>query len=210
MAAFMEHVRRQSNFDGSDNDNDDFQESHILAPPVLPPIRSLLQSPTTTSATEHHHHHHHDETDMNIAVMTLEDIEICQKLDDEYERALEEREIGYNARYGSVRQSALVSVCFMMAYLSLGTAFFMRQADWSVPNSLLFSIYTITTVGYGNHIIPSTPGFQAYTIFYILIGIASLTIMVRIYIMYGVWCICECYGMLYAICICRLHLYGVV
>jgi hypothetical protein len=114
------------------------------------------------------------------AMMTLEDIEICQRLDEEYERALEEREIGYNARFHSVRQSAFLSVFFMFSYLALGTAFFMRQANWSVPNSLLFSIYTITTVGYGNQIIPRTAGFQAYTIFYILVGIAALTIMVRL------------------------------
>ena len=112
-------------------------------------------------------------------VMSLEDIEICQKLDNEYERALEEREIGYNARYASVRQSAFLSVIFMVGYLALGTAFFIRQTEWTIPSSLLFSIYTITTVGYGNHHIPKTPGFQLYVIFYILIGIAALTIMVR-------------------------------
>jgi hypothetical protein len=112
--------------------------------------------------------------------MTLEDIQICQQLDDEYERALEEREVGYTARYNSVRQSAFFSVLFMLAYLLLGTAFFMRQADWTVADSLLFSIYTVTTVGYGSPRIPRTPGFQLYIIFYILIGIGALTIMVRI------------------------------
>lgn len=109
---------------------------------------------------------------------STEDVELCQRLDEEYERALEEREIGYNARYASVRQSALISVFFMISFLLLGTAFFIRQADWSIADALLFSIYTITTVGYGNHEIPTGPGFQAYTVFYILIGIAALTIMV--------------------------------
>ena len=112
--------------------------------------------------------------------LTLEDIEVCRQLDDEYERALEEREIGYTARYNSVRQSAFLSVFFMLSYLVLGTAFFMRQTDWSVADSLLFSIYTVTTVGYGNQPIPRTSGFQIYTIFYILVGIAALTIMVSI------------------------------
>eukprot|EP00980_Cylindrotheca_fusiformis_P006133 scaffold1319_cov126-Cylindrotheca_fusiformis.AAC.22 len=112
------------------------------------------------------------------AAFSTEDVELCQRLDEEYERALEEREIGYNARYASVRQSAMISVFFMISFLLLGTAFFIRQADWTIADSLLFSIYTITTVGYGNHEIPTGPGFQAYTIFYILIGIAALTIMV--------------------------------
>ncbi len=66
----------------------------------------------------------------------------------------------------------------MISFLLLGTAFFIRQADWSIADALLFSIYTITTVGYGNHEIPTGPAFQAYTIFYLLIGIAALTIMV--------------------------------
>jgi hypothetical protein len=109
---------------------------------------------------------------------STEDVELCERLDEEYERALEEREIGYNARYASVRQSALISVFFMISFLLLGTAFFIRQADWSIPDALLFSIYTITTVGYGYHNIPTGPGFQAYTIFYLLIGIAAMTIMV--------------------------------
>lgn len=172
MVSFMEQVRRQSNLDGSDDDDDD-HESHM---PPRPPIRP----PNANNNNNNDPANNNNNNDNTIAVsMTMEDIEICQKLDDEYERALEEREIGYNARYGSVRQSAFLSVFFMVAYLSLGTAFFMQQADWTLPNSLLFSIYTITTVGYGNHLIPSTPGFQAYTIFYILMGIASLTIMVR-------------------------------
>jgi hypothetical protein len=110
--------------------------------------------------------------------LTVEDLEICQRLDEEYERALEEREIGYNARYSSVRQSAVLSVFFMVAFLGLGTTFFMKQAAWTIPESMLFSIYTITTVGYGRQEMPTTPGFQAYAIFYILVGIAALTIMV--------------------------------
>jgi hypothetical protein len=108
----------------------------------------------------------------------MEDLEICQRLDEEYERALEEREIGYNARYASVRQSALLSVFFMVTFLSLGAAFYIRQAAWTIPEAILFSIYAITTVGYGRSEMPTTPGFQAYTIFYILVGIAALTIMV--------------------------------
>jgi hypothetical protein len=135
---------------------------------------------------QHHHQQQHTTTtpttnasNNNLSKLSMEDIEICQRLDDEYERALEEREIGYNARYASVRQSAFLSVFFMFTYLCLGTLFFMRQAAWTIPDSLLFSIYTITTVGYGpvSGAMPTTPGFQAYTIFYILVGIAALTIM---------------------------------
>lgn len=114
----------------------------------------------------------------SVTIMSQEDIAICQRLDEEYDRALEERQVGYTARYNSVRQSACFAVGFMSVYLTLGTVFFMRQAGWDVADSLLFSIYTITTVGYGNLEYPDTPLFQLYTIFFIFIGIATLTIMV--------------------------------
>ena len=72
--------------------------------------------------------------------------------------SLEDIEIGYNARYASVRQSAFLSVIFMVGYLALGTAF----------------LYDKRNGRYGNHRIPKTPGFQLYVIFYILIGMESL------------------------------------
>lgn len=111
--------------------------------------------------------------------LSIEDMEIFQRLDDEYENALEERHIGYMARYTSVRQAACLSVVFMLIFLSLGTTFFMNYANWTMQDSLLFSIYTITTVGYGNQTIPKQNGFQSFTILYIFVGIAMLTIMVR-------------------------------
>jgi Ion channel len=111
--------------------------------------------------------------------MSAGDIAICQQLDAEYERALEERDVTYTARYQSVRQSACLSIFFMALFVILGTLFFERQApDWGIQESLLFTIYTITTVGYGHLETPDTPLFQLYTIFFIFIGIAVLTIMI--------------------------------
>ena len=135
--------------------------------------------------------------------LTSEDLEICQRLDDEYERALEERDIGYNARYSSVRQTAILSIFFMALYMVQGTIVYRRLllmnneqnyaiervegeedefdnefSNWSISESLFFSIFTITTVGYGREDLPATPSFQAYTIFYIMVGIAAITIMV--------------------------------
>jgi hypothetical protein len=110
--------------------------------------------------------------------LTTEDFEIFQRLEDEYGRALEEREIGYNARYTSVRQSAFLSIFFMVVYMTQGTVVFLHQTEWTVHESLFFSIFTITTVGYGKENLPTTPAFQAYTIFYIMFGVAALTIVV--------------------------------
>ena len=107
------------------------------------------------------------------------DIEICQRLDLEYERALEEREIGYNARYQSVRQSAAFILTFMVFYLACGTAFFTLEAGWDFHDALFFSIYTMTTVGYGlNDNIPDREIFLVFIMVFIFTGIATLTIMV--------------------------------
>ena len=79
--------------------------------------------------------------------MSEADVGIFQRLDAEYDRAMEEREVSYSARYQSVRQSACFAVGFMAIYMILGTIYFMKQADWTVEESLFFGIYTITTVG---------------------------------------------------------------
>jgi hypothetical protein len=112
------------------------------------------------------------------SILTLEDIEICQRLDEEFDRALEERDVAWTARYSSVRQCACLSLTFMAIYLVLGTWYFFRHTDWALSDTLLFSIYTMTTVGFGNHDIPNTAGVQTFIIFFIFVGIATLTIMV--------------------------------
>ncbi len=60
---------------------------------------------------------------------------------------------------------------FVAAALVLtGTLFYWRFEDWTIVESLYFSIVTLTTVGYGD-LAPTTPGTQIFTIFYILTGI---------------------------------------
>jgi Ion channel len=186
MSSFLERVRKNSalveatdiyedlssTFDGTEERKSGSQTSlsrHMQpSHSSLKPRKSLIPSPVRVSV----------KPDTGANQLTDEDLEICHRLDQEYDRALEEREIGYNARYASVRQSAVLSICFMVAFLSLGTVFFMRQAAWTLPESLLFSIYTITTVGYGRNEMPTTPSWQLYVIFYILVGVGGLTVLV--------------------------------
>lgn len=51
-----------------------------------------------------------------------------------------------------------------------GTIFYWRFEDWTIIQSLYFSVVTLTTVGYGD-LHPTTDGTQIFTIFYILTGI---------------------------------------
>lgn len=51
-----------------------------------------------------------------------------------------------------------------------GTIFYWRIEDWTIVESLYFSVVTLTTVGFGDFT-PTTPGAQIFTIFYILTGI---------------------------------------
>ena len=135
--------------------------------PPLVPAPGQKHSPSTTNLPA-----------AAPSILTMEDIEICQRLDEEFDRALEERDVAWTARYSSVRQCACLSLTFMAIYLVLGTWYFFRHTDWALSDTLLFSIYTMTTVGFGNHDIPNTAGVQTFIIFFIFVGIATLTIMV--------------------------------
>ena len=134
-------------------------------------IRSF--APTEDNQSQHNHQQHPQQA----SFLTNEDLQTIQHLDEEYEKALIEREIGWNARYISVRQNAGLSLWFMFLYLTVGTIFFDQNTNWSIGESLLFSIYTITTVGYGRHVIPNSSGVLLFISFYIFLGIATLTIM---------------------------------
>ncbi len=56
------------------------------------------------------------------------------------------------------------------ALIVSGTIFYWRVEDWTIIQSLYFSVVTLTTVGFGDFA-PTTPGAQIFTIFYILTGI---------------------------------------
>ena len=98
-------------------------------------------------------------------------------LNDEYEQVLRDNEIEWIAIQSSVRQSALLSVIFMAFYLSIGCWYFGSKEGmhWSIRDSLIFAVYTITTVGYGYHDIPNDVEVQLFVIVYAFVGIAAVT-----------------------------------
>ena len=60
---------------------------------------------------------------------------------------------------------------FVAAALVLtGTIFYWRTEDWTIVESLYFSVVTLTTIGYGD-LHPTSAGTQIFTIIYILTGL---------------------------------------
>jgi hypothetical protein len=99
-------------------------------------------------------------------------------LDSEYDRALEDQEISWRARYGATRLSFAGSLLLMFLYLWLGCIFYRSEANWTIPEALLFTIYTVTTVGYGGPMeLPNTASFHAFTSIYVLAGISLVTVL---------------------------------
>lgn len=107
------------------------------------------------------------------------DTELLQELDREYDVALEEREIAYQARHDSVRGSACFLLVAMAVLLILSVLFLLSLTDdeWDVGDAALFCVYAITTVGYGNLHNPQTPAFQMFVIVFVFTGIAALTVL---------------------------------
>jgi hypothetical protein len=56
--------------------------------------------------------------------------------------------------------------------------FYRSECGWSIPDALLFTVYTVTTVGYGGpQPLPNTAAFHAFTSVYVLVGISGVTVV---------------------------------
>mmetsp|Transcript_3469 Transcript_3469/g.4830 ORF Transcript_3469/g.4830 Transcript_3469/m.4830 type:complete len:716 (+) Transcript_3469:35-2182(+) len=115
-------------------------------------------------------------SDSNTLVGDLDKVTL-EILDEGYEHALEEQDIIWNSRFISVRQNAAIGLWFVAVYVLTGTLVFHSSTNWTIPESLLFTIYSITTVGYGSLIVPDRPSIHIFIVFYILVGIATMTII---------------------------------
>ena len=56
------------------------------------------------------------------------------------------------------------------SWIALGTTIYAVYEDWTVVESLYFSVMTLTTIGYGD-LSPTSSEMQLYTVFYSVLGI---------------------------------------
>ena len=84
-----------------------------------------------------------NETAARQSFLTSLDLSAIQQLDADYEQALVTREIGWNARYISVRQNSGLSLWFFFVYLICGILVFELNTDWTLEEALLFSMVRI-------------------------------------------------------------------
>ena len=76
--------------------------------------------------------------------LTSLDLSAIEQLDADYERALMTREIGWNARYISVRQNSGLSLWCFFVYIIVGVIVFDLNTDWTLEESLLFSMVRLS------------------------------------------------------------------
>jgi len=95
-----------------------------------------------------------------------------------YNKKFDERKIRYHARIMSVRQTAAGSVLFMIVFMVGSVTFIVKTGNLPIVDAVLFALYSVTTAGFGSVTIPHDNSFLLYVIFFVFVGIATLTIMV--------------------------------
>lgn len=103
---------------------------------------------------------------------TLEQLHLAQR---EYKIKAHVQEC---ARNQSIYQSLVGSILWMMFLSVVSVSVLVFAADVTFVNALIFFLYTITTAGFGSVKIPHDSGFLMFVVFLMLIGIASLTVLV--------------------------------
>jgi hypothetical protein len=65
----------------------------------------------------------------------------------------------------------------VIVILAVGTTVYSLLEDWSLFDSLYFSVVTLATIGYGD-LAPTTKGSKLFTICYIFVGVGTLGVFI--------------------------------
>jgi voltage-gated potassium channel Kch len=78
-----------------------------------------------------------------------------------------------------IKTSVISAIFSIIILIGFGTWAYTHIEGWTYAQSFYFSVSTLTTVGYGDEIVPTTDGSRVFTAIYILVGvgvvIAALT-----------------------------------
>jgi Ion channel len=92
---------------------------------------------------------------------------------------MEERMMQFQARERSIRQCTAAICSFFAAWLVAGVFILVYVGGLSFQDALLYSMYSITSTGFGTVKIPQTRGFLAFAIIFMFVGIAFVALTVR-------------------------------
>jgi hypothetical protein len=91
---------------------------------------------------------------------------------------LEEKTIRFRAQERSIRQFTAAICGFFVCWLIASNCIFVHVAEMTVQNALLYTMYSITSTGFGSVAIPKNPSFLVFIIIFMFTGIAFLALSV--------------------------------
>jgi hypothetical protein len=106
------------------------------------------------------------------------DVVLLAKLRRQYNRSLEEQQTMYLSKHRANRTVALwVFLCYLL-YEVFATLFIFKGADVRLDQATVFTMYTVTTAGFGSVPVPKTTGFLVFLIFNIFISVSGVAVLV--------------------------------
>ena len=110
---------------------------------------------------------------------TQRDTDMLGKLRRIYNRTLEERQTMYLSKYLANRTIALWAALLFFLYEVFATVYVMNIAHLPINKAMLFTMYTITSAGFGSVAVPLTKGHLVFLIFNIYISVTGVAVLVR-------------------------------
>ena len=107
------------------------------------------------------------------------DIIALAGLKKEYDRAMEETQAMNLSRYQANRTLTCVILISFLVYQILATVYIILRADLTVSQGLLYTVYTMTSAGFGSVKVPTTDSFLAVAIINMFISVSIFAIVVR-------------------------------
>jgi len=130
----------------------------------MPPVSSS-SNPTTTPALK--------PNNLSRSESTVFRTELNKRQVLDNISTMQTHEASHKANAVSSREWATFLTFLIIVYLIIGCLYFKlhAQTEWSILDSLLFGVYTFTTVGYGTTTIPTDDATYAFLIVFASVGI---------------------------------------